>query len=46
MGMLKDFNLESFYKVNDTTYLGTHTFLNPIINKEMRITRNYIFTPD
>lgn len=46
MGMLKDFNLETFKKVNDTTYLGIHTFLNPMINREIRVTRNYIFTSD
>lgn len=46
MGMLKDFNLETLKKVNDTTYLGIHTFLNPLVDKEMRVTRNYIFTLD
>jgi hypothetical protein len=46
MGMLKEFEIESFERVDDTTYLATHTFLNPLIDKEMRVTRNYIFTPD
>lgn len=46
MGMLKDLKIQSVEKVNDTTYKATHTFINPMIEKEMRISRNYFFTQD
>ena len=32
MGMLKDINIESIEKVNDTTYKGVHSFANPILD--------------
>jgi len=32
MGMLKDVNIESIEKVNDTTYKGVHSFANPILD--------------
>lgn len=44
MGMLKDINIESVEKVNDTTFKAICSFLNPAMNKEVRITRNYYFT--
>ena len=46
MGMLKDLEVVSVEKINDTTYKGVHIFTNPIMNKEMRIARNYFFTID
>ena len=46
MGLLKDLEVVSVEKVNDTTYKAVHIFTNPIMNKEMRITRNYFFTID
>ena len=32
MGMLKDINIESIEKVNDTTFKGVHSFANPILD--------------
>lgn len=46
MGMIKDVKIEAIKKVNDSTYNGIHTFKNPVFNKEVRITRDYIFTID
>ena len=46
MGMLKDINIESIEKVNDTTYKGVHSFANPILDNEVRMTKNYFFTID
>ena len=46
MGMLKDINIESIEKVNDTTYKGIHSFANPILDNEVRLTKNYFFTID
>ena len=46
MGMLKDLKILSVEKVNDTTYRAIHTFENPLIDKEMKISRNYFFTKD
>ena len=44
MGMLKDLEIVSIKKINDTTYKAVHTFTNPIMEKEMQITRNCFFT--
>ena len=33
--MLKDINIESIEKVNDTTYKGVHSFANPILDNEV-----------
>ena len=44
--MLKDLKIETVEKVNDSTYKAIHTFTNPMFNKEIRLTRNYIFTAD
>ena len=46
MGMLKNLEIVSVEKMNDTTYKAVHTFTNPLMKKEMRITRNYFFTTD
>ena len=46
MGMLKNINIESIEKVNDTTYKGVHSFTNTFLDNEVRITRNYFFTAD
>ena len=46
MGMLKNINIESIEKVNDTTYKGIHSFTNPILDNEVRMTKNYFFTID
>jgi hypothetical protein len=46
MGMIKDVNLEKLEKVNDSTFKGSHSFFNPMVDKEVRVTRNYIFTSD
>ena len=46
MGMIKDLEIISVEKINDTTYKAVHTFTNPLIKKEMRIARNYFFTID
>ena len=44
--MIKDLEIISVEKINDTTYKAVHTFTNPLIEKEMRIARNYFFTID
>jgi hypothetical protein len=41
---IKDLEIVSVEKKNDTTYKAVHIFTNPILNREMRITRNYFFT--
>ena len=46
MGMLKELKIESIEKLNDSTYKGIHSFSNPMIDKKVRVTRNYIFTTD
>jgi hypothetical protein len=46
MGMLKDLKIISIEMINDSTYKAIHTFTNPMMSKEMRITRNYFFTSD
>jgi|TARA_R110000822_G_scaffold290703_1_gene412734 hypothetical protein len=46
MGMLKDLKIISVEMINDSTYKAIHTFTNPMMSKEMRITRNYFFTSD
>jgi len=46
LGMLKDLKIESVEKINDSVFKGTHTFLNPFVDKEMRVTKNYTFSPE
>ena len=46
MGFVKNLNFESLAKVNDTTYTGIHSFTNSFIKKDVRVSRNYIFTSD
>jgi hypothetical protein len=46
LGMLKDLKIESVDKLNDSTFKGVHSFSNPMIDKEIRLTRNYTFTAD
>jgi len=44
MGTIKDLKIISVKKVNDTTYKAIYTFINEMVNKEIRVTRNYTFT--
>lgn len=44
MGLLKELKIESIKKFNDSIYKGIHNFSNPMFNKEVRVTQNYIFT--
>ncbi len=46
MGMIKDLKIISVEMINDSIYKAIHTFTNPMMGKEMRITRNYFFTTD
>lgn len=46
MGMLNDLNVEKVEKTNDSVYIGIHSFTNPLVGKEVRITRNYTFKND
>ena len=46
MGMIKDLEIKSVEKVNDSTYKGVHSLFNPMADKEVRVTRNYFFTND
>jgi|CoawatStandDraft_6_1074263.scaffolds.fasta_scaffold29147_2 hypothetical protein len=46
MGTLKDLEIVSVKKINDTTYEAVHTFTNPIVEIEMQVKRNYFFTTD
>lgn len=41
-GMIKDFEIDSIKKINDTTFFARHEFFNPIIDKQIRISRKYI----
>jgi len=40
-GMIKDLKIEEVTKINDSVFKAMHTFTNPMIKKQMRITRNY-----
>ena len=43
--MLKDLNIESTQKVNDTTDQGMYSFKHPFLDfKDLRLNRNYFFT--
>ena len=44
MGMIKEIEIESIKKINDSIYKGIYHFQNPMFNKEVRVTQNYIFT--
>jgi hypothetical protein len=45
MGMLKDIKVINLEMIDDTTYLATHTFLNPVMtDNKMRVTRVYVFS--
>lgn len=46
MGMLKDIKIVSIDQEDDSTYQATHTFTNPLFDREMRITSTYYFTSD
>lgn len=41
-GMIKDFKIDSLKKINDTTYFARHEFFNPMVDKQIRISRKYI----
>ena len=43
---MKDLNIESIEKVNDSIYKGVHSFSNSMFDKQVRVTRNYTFTTD
>ena len=44
MGMLKDIKITLVEATaSPEIFLATHTFTNPMVKKEMRITRNYTF---
>ena len=46
MGMLKDVKMESVEKLDELTYKGVHSFYNPLFDKEIRVTRIYLFSED
>jgi hypothetical protein len=46
MGMIKNVNVSSVEKLNDSIYLGIYSFSNPLIDKEIRITKEFTFTKD
>ena len=46
MGMLENLEIETIDKINDSTYKGVHSFTNPMVGKEIRVTREYSFTAD
>lgn len=46
MGMIKKLKIESVEKLNDSMFKGIHSFTNPLVDKDVRITRDYTFTAD
>ena len=42
--MLKNIKVESIDEVNKITFKAVHTFTHPMGDREVRITRNYVFT--
>lgn len=46
LNLMANINTESLTKINGTVYTGVHIFTNQMLNKEFRLTRNYIFTAD
>lgn len=41
MGMLQNVEVVEVEQQNDSTFKATHTFLNPVMNKEVKLTRVY-----
>lgn len=45
-GLAKDVQYGNLEKVNDSTYRMAHSFFNPLIEKEIRTTDEYVFRAD
>lgn len=45
-GLLEDLVIESIYRLDSVTFEASHTFTNPMMEREMRITNKYTFTSD
>lgn len=43
MGLVKDFEVDSIQKLNDSTYFARHSFFNEMVNKEIRTSKKYHF---
>ena len=41
MGMLESLKMQSVSQIDGTTFEAVHTFINPMVNRKMRITRIY-----
>ena len=41
MGMLQNLKMESVSEIDGTTFEAVHTFTNPVMKRNMRITRKY-----
>lgn len=46
MGMINNVDVSVIEKLNDSTYLGVYSFHNRLMDKEIRITKNFTFTKD
>ncbi len=46
LGLLEDLVIESIYRLDSVTFEASHTFTNPMMEREMRITNKYTFTSD
>ena len=46
MGMLKNIQVDSLQKLNETTFVCRVSFFNPVIDNDVRFTKIYSFTND
>ncbi|MDE5422289.1 hypothetical protein L3073_08710 [Ancylomarina sp. DW003] len=46
MGMIKDLDIESIESVDAATFICIYNFSNPMLNKKVRLTKQYTFTTD
>jgi PBP1b-binding outer membrane lipoprotein LpoB len=46
LGLIDDLVIESVSQLDSVTFQASHTFTNPMMEREMRITNKYTFTSD
>ena len=46
MGMINDLDIESIENVDAATFICVYNFSNPMVNKKVRLTKQYAFTTD
>ena len=45
-GLIEDLAIESINRLDSVTFEASHTFTNPMMEREMRITNKYTFSSD